>query len=125
MAAAYTLVDYEAEEPTTSAKSDVERVELADLLGCENMGLRVWHLAPGDSMSYHSHSEQEEVYVPLGTDGQIRVEDEMVDVPAGSAIRVSPDRKRQMVNQGDAVQRWLVVGAPGVDGDSTQYDDPV
>ena len=124
MADGYAVVDYERAERTDSAKSDLLRVELADRLGCENMGLRVWYLTPGDTIIYHKHREQEAVYLPLSGSGRMRVDGETLDVAAGEAVRVSPGTPRQMRNDGDEEQVWLAIGAPPVDNDGVYEDDP-
>jgi uncharacterized cupin superfamily protein len=119
----FSVVQFDTEEPTTSEKSGLPKVELTDLLGCEKLHARVWYLSPGDSIVYHKHREQEEVYVPLNGPGQLRIGGELVDVPANAAVRVSPETPRQPVNTSDDEHVWLIVGAPSVDDDGISIDD--
>ena len=123
MSESYSLVAFDSEEPTTSKKSDLSRLELTDLLGCENLHARVWYLDPGDSIVYHRHREQEEMYVPLNGPGQLRIDGELVDVPANAAVRVPSETPRQPINESDETHVWLIVGAPAVDGDGVYIDD--
>ena len=44
--------------------------------------------------------------------GRMRVEDELLTLAPLSAVRVDPDRVRQVFNDTDADVLWLVVGAP-------------
>lgn len=120
----YTKVDYEGSERTRSKKSDLLRVEIAELLGCEHLGARVWYLQPGESIAYHKQREQEELYLPLERDGQMRIDGEVVDVPRGSAVRVPPETPRQMINRGEAEHAWLAVSAPHREDDGILVDPP-
>lgn len=124
MAGGFSVVDYEGAERTDSAKSDLLRVELADLLGCENVGLRVWYLEPGESIVYHRHREQEEVYLPLSGPGRMRIDGERLTVGEGEAVRVPPETPRGMVNDDDRRHVWLAIGAPPVEDDGIYEDDP-
>lgn len=124
MSEGFTVVDFENEDRTDSAKSDLLRVEIADLLGCEHMGARVWYLQPGEAIAYHKQREQEEVYIPFERDGQMRVDGEVIDVPRGAAVRVPPETPRQMLNQGDREHVWLAIAAPQVADDGILVDPP-
>lgn len=124
MSEGFTMVDYAHEERTTSAKSDLDRVEVAGILGCEHLGARVWYLQPGESIAYHKQREQEEVYLPLERDGQMRIDGEVVDVPRGAAVRVSPETPRQMLNEGDREHVWLAISAPYREDDGIMVDQP-
>jgi len=55
----------------------------------EFVGLTVNALEPGEEAGYwHSHSEVEEVYVFIAGQGQMALDDEVIDVEAGSVVRV-------------------------------------
>lgn len=52
--------------------------------------------------------------------------DEYVDVSEGSALRVPPETRRQVLNDGEGGSGkhvWLVVGAPNVPDDGLVVDD--
>jgi quercetin dioxygenase-like cupin family protein len=107
-------------DPTPSAVSGTPQANLTEILGCEQMHPRVWYLSPGDEMSHHRQTEQEEFYYVLEGPGRIRIAEEIQDVPAGTALRIPPDTPRQILHDGDEGDEehvWLVVGAPAVTDD--------
>ena len=60
----------------------------------------------GGKGSYgHRHKTQEEVYFVLSGELQFKLEDEVVDVPEGTVVRVAPEVARSVWNAGpgDAV----------------------
>jgi uncharacterized cupin superfamily protein len=122
MSERYTTVDFENEEQTDSDKSDLLRVEIADVLGCEHMGARAWYLQPGESIAYHKQREQEELYIPFERDGQMRIDGEVIDVPRGTAVHVPPETPRQMINEGDREHVWLAISAPHREDDGILVD---
>lgn len=69
-------------------------------------------------MSYHRQHEQEELYYVLKGPARIRIRDERMDVPEGTAIRIAPETPRQVFNDTDQEHRWLIVGAPPTEDDS-------
>ncbi|QKQ98486.1 cupin domain-containing protein [Candidatus Nanohaloarchaea archaeon] len=86
---------------------------LRDELDCENLGITVIDAEPGWEGMEHDHADegQEEVY--LLTEGQaaIEVDNEVVQLEEGDAIRVSADEERKLVN-GDTQSTIVAVGAP-------------
>ncbi len=54
----------------------------------------------------------EELYVLLEGTGRMRVEDKVLTVAPGDSLLLDPETLRQMFNDTDADQLWLVVGAP-------------
>jgi mannose-6-phosphate isomerase-like protein (cupin superfamily) len=77
-------------------------------LDCEQVAF-TWRRMPpqtGGKGSYgHRHKTQEEVYFVASGTLQFKLEDEVMDVPAGTVVRVGPDVARSVWNQGpeDAV----------------------
>ena len=122
MAEDYTLAKFDDLETVEATSFGVSWVELSDALGCEKLRARVWHIEPDGSLKYHRQHEQEELYVPLDGPGQLRIDDEVVDVPAGSAVRVPPETPRQPINETSETHVWLIVGAPPVDDDATYLE---
>jgi len=56
------------------------------------IGMTVNALTPGEEAGYwHKHSQVEEVYIFLAGKGQMGLNDDVVDVTAGSVVRVSPE----------------------------------
>ena len=55
----------------------------------------------GGKGSYgHRHHTQEEIYFVISGTLQFKLEDEVVDVPGGSAVRVAPSTVRSVYNEG-------------------------
>lgn len=124
MGNSYERVHVPSVEPTPSAVSGTPQVNLAEILGCEKMRPRVWYLSPGDAMSHHRQTEQEEVYYMLDGPGRIRIGDEFIDVESGTALRIPPDTPRQVLHDGDDGQHvWLITGAPAVSDDGRSATD--
>ena len=48
----------------------------------------------------HRHKTQEEIYFVISGTLQFKLEDEIIDVPAGSAVRVAPGTARSVWNEG-------------------------
>lgn len=117
MAGSYAVHDPRDAELTPSEGSSTPQVDLAAALGCEEMRARAWRLSPGDSLVYHAHREQEELYVSLDGPGRIHVDGDRVTVPEGGVVRVPPETPRQLFNDGDSEHSWLVVAAPPVERD--------
>ena len=72
-------------------------------LGNEQVALthRVMPPGSGGKGGYgHRHRTQEEVYFVVSGTLQFKLEDEVVDVGAGSAVRVAPDVVRSVWNDG-------------------------
>ena len=76
-------------------------------------GARMWRLEPGKASTKHRHFTQEELYVLLEGEGRVRIGDEVLTLAPLDTLLVEPDTDRQLFNDTDADQLWLVVGAPG------------
>ncbi len=87
--------------------------DLAKQLESSSLGARMWRLEPGQASTRHRHREQEELYVLLEGRGRVRVdEEEPLTLEPLDALLVEPSSVRQLFNDTDADQLWLVVGAP-------------
>lgn len=95
-----------------SNQMGIENTDLAKQLGAKSLGARLWRLAPGQASTRHCHFEQEELYVLLEGTGRIRVDGELLTLGPLDAVLVEPDSARQVFNDTDAEQLWLVAGAP-------------
>lgn len=72
-------------------------------VGCEQVALTHRRLPAqtGGKGSYgHSHKTQEELYVVLSGTLQFKLDDEVVDVPARTAVRIAPEVVRSVWNEG-------------------------
>lgn len=87
--------------------------DLAKQLGASELGARLWRLEPGQASTRHKHGRTEELYLLLEGTGRVRIGDEepLTLAPLDSFL-VEPPTVRQLFNDTDADQLWLVVGAP-------------
>jgi uncharacterized cupin superfamily protein len=95
-----------------SNQMSVLNTDLGKQLGASTLGARLWRLAPGQASTKHRHRDQEELYVLLEGRGRARVDDELLTMERLDALLVEPSSVRQLFNDTDADQLWLVVGAP-------------
>jgi uncharacterized cupin superfamily protein len=95
-----------------SNQMGVLNTDLAKQLGSEALGARLWRLEPGQASTRHRHLAQSELYILLEGTGRIRIDGELFTLAPLSAALVEADGLRQLFNDTDAVQLWLVVGAP-------------
>jgi uncharacterized cupin superfamily protein len=87
--------------------------DLAKQLEASELGARLWRLEPGQASTQHRHREQEELYLLLEGTGRVRIDgEEPLTLQPLDALRVDPGSVRQLFNDTDADQLWLVVGAP-------------
>lgn len=85
-------------------------------LTAQFIGMTANALEPGEEAGYwHRHSRVEELYVFLGGHGQMGLDDEIVDVKAGSVVRVGQGVWRTWRAVPDAAEqlRWLCIRAGG------------
>jgi mannose-6-phosphate isomerase-like protein (cupin superfamily) len=60
-------------------------------LAAQDTGVAHHHLRPGKRQAFgHRHEQAEEVTVVLSGGGRVRLDDEIVDIGSGDAIRISP-----------------------------------
>ena len=119
MAEDYSEVVIAEAERKPSTVSGTLHVDLVSELGCEEMRPKVWFLSPGDEMSFHRQTDQEEFYYVLDGPGRMKIgaDGDIRDVPEGTALRVPPETPRQILNDTDDEHVWLVVGAPPSEDD--------
>jgi quercetin dioxygenase-like cupin family protein len=87
--------------------------DLAKQLEANTLGARLWRLEPGQASTRHRHPVSEELYVLLEGTGRVRIEEEeSLTLSPLDAFLVEPATTRQLFNDTDADQLWLVVGAP-------------
>jgi quercetin dioxygenase-like cupin family protein len=95
-----------------SNQMGVLNTDLGKQLEAETLGARLWRLAPGQASTRHRHGETAELYVLLEGTGRIRADGELLTLSPLSAVLVNPDTVRQVFNDTDREQLWLIVGAP-------------
>jgi len=79
-------------------------------LGAEHTGLTHHRLTPGRRQRIgHRHDRAEEVYVVLAASGRVKLDDDVVAIAAGDAVRVAPPVMRSFEAGPDGLE-WLAVG---------------
>jgi uncharacterized cupin superfamily protein len=95
-----------------SNQMSILNTDLGKQLEASTLGARLWRLEPGQASTRHRHLGQEELYVLLEGQGRVRVDGELLRLAPLDALLVEPGSLRQLFNDTDAEQLWLVVGAP-------------
>jgi quercetin dioxygenase-like cupin family protein len=95
-----------------SNQMKVENTDLGKQLEATQLGSRLWRLAPGQASTNHRHLLTEELYVLLEGEGRVRLGEEVLTMAPLDALLVEPETVRQLFNDTDADQLWLVFGAP-------------
>lgn len=90
----------------------VENTDLGKQLGATQLGSRLWRLAPGQASTRHRHLLTEELYVLLEGEGRVRLGEEVLTMAPLDALLVEPETVRQLFNDTEDDQLWLVFGAP-------------
>lgn len=106
-----------------SNQMGVLNTDLAKQLGATAMGARLWRIAPGQASTRHRHRATEELYVLLEGRGRARVDEELLTVEPGGALLITPETVRQLFNDTEADQLWLVVGAPPEAANTLELSD--
>ena len=95
-----------------SNQMGIANTNLGDQLEASSLGARLWRLAPGQASTRHRHREQEEIYVLLEGTGRMRVDEDLLTIGRLDAVFVEPSSARQLFNDTENEQLWLVFGAP-------------
>jgi quercetin dioxygenase-like cupin family protein len=95
-----------------SNQMGVQNTDLARQLEADKLGARLWRLEPGQASTRHRHRTTEEIYVVLEGTGRMRVDGDLLTLSALSTVCVDADSTRQVFNDTDADQLWLIFGAP-------------
>jgi mannose-6-phosphate isomerase-like protein (cupin superfamily) len=90
----------------------VLNTDLGKQLQASTLGARLWRLHPGQASTRHRHRRTHELYVLLEGTGRIRIGEEPYTLEPLSSLLVDPAEIRQLFNDTEADQLWLVVGAP-------------
>lgn len=109
---AYRTLPASAAHWRPSNQMQVLNTDLGKQLEARTLGARLWRLTPGQASTRHRHVHQEELYTLLEGSGRMRVDDDLLTLKPLDAVLVEADSLRQVFNDTDAEQLWLVVGAP-------------
>lgn len=92
-------------------------------LGAEQTGLTHFRLRAGKRSPFsHRHRQAEEIFVILRGSGQVKLDDELIEVGPRDAIRVAPKVARAF-EAGPEGLEFLAIG-PHHPGDGEPVDDP-
>ena len=81
-------------------------------LGLTGMEISLNALPAGKGVPFlHGHRQNEELYLYLSGQGQMLLDDELVDVAAGTAVRVAPPVMRSCRNTGTEPLTYLCIQA--------------
>jgi quercetin dioxygenase-like cupin family protein len=91
-------------------------------LGLRSFGMNVVDLQPGERIPEHDETERdhEEVFVVLSGSPTMVVDGEELPAPAGTFLRLDPEPRRTIVNNGDEPASILLTSAPMSSG----YEPP-
>ncbi|MGH2874767.1 MAG: cupin domain-containing protein [Solirubrobacteraceae bacterium] len=95
-----------------SNQMGIANTDLAKQLAATTLAARLWRLEPRQASTRHRHADQNELYVLLEGTGRMRVDEELLTLAPLSAVHVDAKTVRQLFNDTDTDQLWLVVGAP-------------
>lgn len=95
-----------------SNQMGVLNTDLGKQLESDTLGARLWRLAPGQASTRHRHGRTVELYLLLEGTGRIRVDADLLTLSPLSAVLVEPDTIRQVFNDTELEQLWLIAGAP-------------
>jgi len=113
MADGYAIVDPETVPTEQFQTCETAVRKLTEPLGATELRVNQVVVEPGEVTTPHTHDGQEEVFVAT-TPGQIAIDDEVHEVPAGGVVRVAPETVRNLCNHTDQTHVWLAFGAPPV-----------
>jgi mannose-6-phosphate isomerase-like protein (cupin superfamily) len=103
--------DVENQAPKFGMPDELEARFARTALDGETLGLSLMTLAPGFRIPFgHKHEGQEEVYVVLRGSARVKVEDEIVELAEGDAIRFDTNTMRNVEAGPDGVE-YLAFGA--------------
>jgi mannose-6-phosphate isomerase-like protein (cupin superfamily) len=78
-----------------------------DLTSCE---ISINAMLPGNGMPiYHTHKENEEIYVFIHGEGQIQIDDETINVREGSIVRIAPNGERIWRNNSKTTLVYIII----------------
>lgn len=95
-----------------SNQMGVLNTDLAKQLQVSTFGARLWRLQPGQASTRHRHRRTTELYVLLQGRGRIRIGEDLRTLEPLDCLLIDPGTIRQVFNDTDGDQLWLMVGAP-------------
>ncbi|KIR03987.1 hypothetical protein P261_02802 [Lachnospiraceae bacterium TWA4] len=89
---------------------DGRRTELHDILGLTGAEISVNNLQAGEGVPFfHSHKQNEEIYIVFKGKGVAIIDDETFDLVPGDVIRVAPEAKRKFSASQDVGVSYICI----------------
>jgi len=87
-------------------------------LGVGSFGMNLVEIGPGGQIPEHDESgrDHEEVFIVWDGDGTAVIDGTETEAPKGTFVRVAPEVRRTIRNDGDAAVRVLIISAPRTSG---------
>lgn len=119
----YSTVRSKEVEKEEAPRSGTTFANLTDELDCTEIAIRIWFLNPGDSITYHRETAQEEIYYVMRGPGQMCIDGDVINVPEGTFVRVPPETARKVLNNTEETEhKWLIIGAPKTESEAKYID---
>ena len=94
------------------ANAEYGKVFLHDALGLTSSEISISVMPSGAKSPFnHIHKENEEIYIFLTGNGKFIVDDEIIEIKPGTAIRVATGAKRAMENTGNTEMQYICIQA--------------
>lgn len=109
-------------------KSKLKTVLIGDAVGSEKIYVNIDYVKPGaESVKYHYHSKQEELYIIMSGKGILRIDDKEILIKTGDVISVpaNKDNGHQFINNSSEILQILDVGTREKDDIITYPDENV
>ena len=83
---------------------------IKEILGLTGTEVSLSSIPAGESVPHdHTHEENEELYIFISGEGQMKLDGELIDVSAGSVVRVDPAAVRCWRNTGTTDLEHIVI----------------
>jgi mannose-6-phosphate isomerase-like protein (cupin superfamily) len=123
----YTIVDAnDAKDFYEDSDVPGEFRRLGDALGTQQIALSLIRIPPHSDFEQstgHSHDDIEEIYLVTSGTLTMRFNDDIKEVKAGSAVRISPETVRSHRNEGDETVNLWAISVKNSGGNSHKVDD--
>ncbi|MBO9533912.1 MAG: cupin domain-containing protein [Solirubrobacteraceae bacterium] len=118
MSSSYAKVNF-AELDDSAAKNGLESQEARfarTALGAKGIGIAKYEVHAGKTIEFgHRHKTMEELYLCTGGSGQLKIDEDIVDLAPGDVVRVAPEAWRGWRAGDDGLE--LIAFGTHVEGD--------
>jgi mannose-6-phosphate isomerase-like protein (cupin superfamily) len=111
----YTIIEFEDAPNYMGDAGDMRPYSRP--LGCEQVALTYLRIPPGMPLAPpgytpafgHHHKTQEEIYYVISGTATLKLDDDVVEVGPKAAVRMAPETKRSLRNEGDEDLEMLML----------------